>query len=200
MKLSEIKEEQLTDAQRQAIIFPGFEYSGEAAETGIVLGTNTGASVRAEGGAKLFLDGKVQWLIPSGQPEWDFPEGRFSEAEYIKYLMVGEGVAPDRVLCENRATDTYENMLFSKEIIDAHPGMLTEGKLLLITSGYHMFRSLLLAQAVFPGIKIIPCPFFEEDTRAENWTLSERGRRRVESEIHFAISHARRGIMEDIEV
>jgi len=200
MKISEIKEDQLTDAQRTALIFPGFAYTGEKAETAILLGTNRGADVRAKGAADLYLAGGVRKIIPTGQPQWDFPEGHFSEAGYMKYVGVSRGVDPSAYLLEEQATDTYENMTYSRQIIEADPGLVKENKLILITSLYHMRRSMLLAEFVFPEYRIIPCPVAEALSGPGNWTQSETGRRRVESEIHFTISHARRGIIQDIEI
>ena len=49
MKLSEIKEELLTDEQRDALIFRGLKYTGEPAETALLLGTNAHVSQSAAG-------------------------------------------------------------------------------------------------------------------------------------------------------
>ena len=62
-----------------------------------------------------------------------------------------------------------------------------------------MYRSLLLAQKVFSGIRIIPCPVWEKDIRPENWKDTENGRARVRTEVHFLLKHAVDGYIDDVE-
>ena len=199
MKLSEIKEEKLSDAQCEALVFRGIEYSGEKAEAAVVLGTNKNADSRARGAARLYLDGGVKKLIPSGHPEWDYPEGHFSEAEYMKFIMVKEGVPAEAVIPEDQAMTTLENMTYSFEILKNTPDLLKDNMLVLATSGYHMYRSLLLAKKVFGDIRLIPYPVWEPDLRQDTWRDSEYGIARIKNEVHFIILHAREGLIEDIE-
>ena len=199
MKLSEIKEEELNEAQCEALVFPGIEYSGETAETAVLLGTSVHANSRALGAAELYLSGKIRKIIPSGEPAWDFPEGRFSEAEYMKLIAVESGVPEDDIIVENRATTTYENMTYSLRILENRPELLKDNKLILVTSGYHMYRSLLLAQKVFRGVRIIPCPVWEPDVRPETWQDSDFGISRVRNEVHYLIKHAKEGLVDDVD-
>lgn len=200
MKISEINVETLTNEQCTKLIFTGIDYTGEKAATGLLLGTNADAEGRAIGAAALYKDGGFQFLIPTGGPEWDFPDGKLSEAEYQKLVAVREGVPSDKVFCENQAQDTYQNMTYSLEIMQAHAEMLEGDTVIVITSAYHMKRSMMLAQHVFPEKKIVPYPIYEEEVKPENWTNSERGIRRVKSEIFFLSRHAVRGIVEDAEI
>ena len=199
MKLSEIKEEELNDAQCEALIFQNMEYSGEAAETAVLLGTDIHAKGRALGAAELYLSGKIKKIIPSGEPAWDFPEGRYSEAEYMKLVAVGKGVPEEDIIVENQATTTFENMTYSLRMLENLPELLKDNKLILVTSGYHMYRSLLLAQKVFQGVRIIPCPVWEPDVRPETWRSSDFGRSRVRNEVHYLIKHAKEGLIDDVD-
>lgn len=200
MKLSEIKEETLSAAQYEALVFSGIEYSGEAAETAVVLGTGRNADYRAAGAAQLYLNGGAKKLIVSGQPSWDYPEGHFSEAEYMKYIATREGVPAGDIILESQATTTRENMIYALSILQNTPGLLKDNKIILVTSGYHMYRSFLLAKKVFGNIRIIPYPVWEPELRPETWRSSEHGRTRVKNEVHFLIEHACDGIIEDLEV
>ena len=200
MKLSEINEEILTDDQCEALIFHGIEYSGEPAEAGLLLGTNSHARNRAERAARLYLQGGVKTLIPSGNPAWDFPEGHFSEADYMKFVMMEKGVPENAIIPENQALTTPQNMTYGLEILKKNPALLEGNKLILITSGYHMYRSLCLAKKVFGDIRVIPYPAWEENIRQETWRDSELGRSRIRNEVHFLIKHAADGVIEDTEV
>lgn len=199
MKLSEINEKILNDDQCEALVFHGIEYSGETAEAAVVLGTNKNAVTRARGAAQLYLKGGAKKLIPSGNPAWDFPEGRYSEAEYMKLIAVREGVPEEDIILENQALTTLENMSYSLSILKNTPGLLKDNKFILVTSGYHMYRSMLLAKKIFGDIRIIPCPIWEPDLRQENWRDSEYGAARIKNEVHYLIEHARDGLIDDIE-
>ena len=200
MKLSQINEKILSDDQCETIVFHGIEYTGEPAETAVVLGTNTHAESRAVGASKYYLDGNVKKLITSGHPAWDFPEGKYSEADYMKLIMVREGVPADAVIPENQAMTTLENMTYSLEILKNDPELLKGNKIILISSGYHMFRSILLAESVFKGIKIIPGPVWEPNLRQDTWRDSELGKSRIRNEVHYLIEHAVRGWIEDVDI
>ena len=59
------------------------------------------------------------------------------EAGVAKALFTGLGIDPDRLELESRSRDTYENAVFSRELVDPKPGSVW----LLVTSAFHMPRS-----------------------------------------------------------
>ena len=63
-------------------------------------------------------------------------EGR--EADYLYPLLDSFGVPRERVTIENRARNTYENAVFSKELAKPKPGE----RWLLVTSAAHMPRAI----------------------------------------------------------
>ncbi len=63
-------------------------------------------------------------------------EGR--EADYLYPLLDSFGVPRERVAIENRARNTYENAVFSKELAKPKPGE----RWLLVTSAFHMPRAI----------------------------------------------------------
>ncbi len=66
-----------------------------------------------------------------------------TEAEAMKRYLVKNNI--DNVLKEEKSTDTYENLLFSKEIIEKHSGKsIDELKIKIITSDFHLLRSKML--------------------------------------------------------
>lgn len=71
------------------------------------------------------------------------PGESISEAEAIKRHLNNNSVV--NVLKEEKSTDTYENLLFSKEIIEKHSGKaISELNIKIITSDFHLFRSKML--------------------------------------------------------
>jgi len=63
-----------------------------------------------------------------------------SEALCIRDELVRRGVDPNRILIEDRSTDTRENMLYSKTLIDRDNAAVG-----IVTNNYHIWRSLRLA-------------------------------------------------------
>ena len=94
----------------------------------------------AERGAQLFLDGWAPLLIFSGglgsitRELWTEPE-----ADQFAAIAVGMGVPRERILVENRSTNTGENVLFTKQLL-ADRG-LTPQSFILVQKPYMERRS-----------------------------------------------------------
>jgi uncharacterized SAM-binding protein YcdF (DUF218 family) len=92
--------------------------------------------------ARLVFTGGSGSLLPGELPEAD-----------IARTMVSElGIAPDRVLFENRSRNTYENAFFTRELVRPQPGQTW----ILITSAAHMPRSVGIFRAL--DWPVIPWP------------------------------------------
>ena len=70
---------------------------------------------------------------------------RISEAECMANWLTEKGIAPDRIIKEERATRTRENIEYSAELIEQQTGARPEA-VTIITSEFHMLRSSLLAR------------------------------------------------------
>src|SRR5215510_9302172 len=76
---------------------------------------DTAVAVR---GAELFLQGWAPLLIFAGglgaitRRLWQEPE-----ADQFARIAVGMGVPPDRIIVENRSTNTGENILFTRRLL-----------------------------------------------------------------------------------
>ena len=76
----------------------------------------------------------------------------FAEADAARQLFLDLGIAPDRMIMENRSRNTYENAVFTRDLVHPQPG----SRWLLVTSAVHMPRALSLFRAV--GFPIVPFP------------------------------------------
>lgn len=66
------------------------------------------------------------------------------EAHAMKNYLVENGVEEDRIIVEDKATSTFENMKYSKDLImEDETG---SPKVLIVTNRHHIFRAKLLAQ------------------------------------------------------
>lgn len=88
------------------------------------------------------LTGKAPIFVPSGGQGPDEP---ISESAAMKRYLLEQGVPEERILEEDRSTDTFENMKFSREKIRA---VDPDGKVAFSTTNYHVFRGGLYARRV----------------------------------------------------
>ena len=70
----------------------------------------------------------------------------------VRKYLIDAGVAPERILIENSSGDTYENAVFTRDLIKPKP----DDRWLLITSAYHMPRAVGVFRQV--GFDVVPFP------------------------------------------
>jgi len=68
-----------------------------------------------------------------------------TEASVMARYLVSRGIAPERVILEEEATNTIENFAFSKALIDER--FSGEARVAFVTTGFHVFRAGLVARA-----------------------------------------------------
>jgi uncharacterized SAM-binding protein YcdF (DUF218 family) len=130
----------------------------------------------AERGAQLFLEGWAPLLIFSGglgaitRAIWSEPE-----AEQFSAIAVSMGVPRDRILIENRSTNTGENVSFTRQLL-ADRG-LDPQKFILVQKPYMERRSFATFKKLWPEKDIVvtsPCVSLDEYLAGySNETLSE---------------------------
>lgn len=86
--------------------------------------------------------GKEAILIPSGGQGGDEP---MPEAEAMGRYIRSCGIPDTAVWKEDKSTNTYQNMQFSKKLIEDKIGQNTPRKVMFTTTNYHVFRSGVLA-------------------------------------------------------
>ncbi len=75
-----------------------------------------------------------------------------SEAECMKRYLMDQGIPEERILKEDKSVNTYQNMAFSKKVIEADSGDLSKAQIAFSTTNYHVFRGYTLAEKL--GIKV----------------------------------------------
>lgn len=104
-------------------------------------------------GAYLYRQGKADTvLLSGGSIEWLTPEGISPEASDMGRLMDFLGVPPESLWLEAQSRNTYENALYSRELLD-EAGI---DDILLVTSAMHMPRSVALFEQ--QGLSVTPAP------------------------------------------
>ena len=140
----------------------------------------------AETAARLYKEGKVNKIMPSGMYFYQF--GRFmnervtderykgvyrTEAEFLASVLIKNGVPEENVIKEERATNTYENAIFSKELIKE---MRIEVKTaILCPQAFHARRAFMTYSHLFPDTEFYVVPSNTQNITADNWHKTERG-------------------------
>ena len=86
--------------------------------------------------------GKAPMLVPSGGQG---PNEVVSESDSMKAYLLEHGIPEEHILQEDQSKSTYENMLFSKKVME-EAGV--KGNIAFATTNYHVFRSGLMARRV----------------------------------------------------
>lgn len=85
-------------------------------------------------------------IVSGGQgPGEDIPE-----AEAMSRYLVHQGIDQNRIIQENRSTSTFENLKFSKDILQAQG--VSQPSIMIVTSNYHLYRAEMIASTL--GFKV----------------------------------------------
>lgn len=96
---------------------------------------------RVKAACRAYREGYADVIIPCGGTT----EGhRVSEAESMRAALMEEGVPQTAILLENQSQTTMENMRFAARVLGGAKGK----RVLIVTSDYHVRRSVLTARRV----------------------------------------------------
>lgn len=68
-----------------------------------------------------------------------------TEARAMYRALVADGVNPDRLILEERSTNTVENFRYSRELLQKQGVDITHARIAVVTNDFHVFRAGLLA-------------------------------------------------------
>ncbi|MDR0930773.1 MAG: YdcF family protein [Clostridiales bacterium] len=77
-----------------------------------------------------------------------------TEARAMQKYLTTRGVAEDSIILEEKATSTYENLNYSKQILDNVFGA-NNYKVVVITNDFHAYRAMILAKKIGLDAKYI---------------------------------------------
>ncbi|WNR42292.1 YdcF family protein [Paenibacillus roseipurpureus] len=118
-------------------------------DVGIVLGASLrndlpspGLQERLDLALELYKQGRFKQLIVSGG--LDHNGSKLTEAEGMRNYLVSHGVPQGSIFLEPHATSTYENLLYSKYIME-EKGLVSS---IIMTHRFHSSRSLDIAETI----------------------------------------------------
>jgi uncharacterized SAM-binding protein YcdF (DUF218 family) len=126
----------------------GFEGSVNLARGGYELNSSGDRFVEAAVLARRYPDAQV--VVTGGASSLTLAGE--ADGDTAPRLLMALGIEPERLVMENRSRNTYENAVFTKEIVMPQPGQTW----LLVTSAFHMPRSMGLFRKA--GFEVVPWP------------------------------------------
>ena len=109
--------------------------------------------------AGLFREGYAPLVLPSGR--YSKPVGRClipgyeTEWDFLRDILVREGVPAEKILEEKQATYTYENAIYSRRVTDA--AGLAIRRAILCPQACHARRALLYYKILYPETEFFVC-------------------------------------------
>lgn len=160
----------------------------------IIFVPGNGYPQMAEKAAQLYRQGLAAFVLPSGR--YSVVTGKFSgvlsksdiynenyetEWEFLKDVLVKNGVPGEKILREDQATFTYENAIYSRQVTD-NKGLKIE-KAILCCKSYHARRCLMYYQLLYPDTEFFVVPVDADGIIRENWLEGEEGIDAVTGEV-----------------
>lgn len=98
---------------------------------------------RLDKGIEAFkkIGGKPKLIVSGGKGT----DEKISEAEAMKRYLLEKNIAEEDIICEDKSTTTFENLKYSKKIMDAQK---ENYKCIFVTNNYHVFRTGLYAKKI----------------------------------------------------
>ena len=201
MLVSRITEEDLTIEVIDRLLFQGLEDTGENADCIIVLGSIKAAKYRVPVAVQAYKAGRARKIMLCGGKVREFPDGNYSEAKHMRQAALALGVAEEDIIMENQSQNTVENILFALIELQRSFYLNHVHGVLLVTTAYHMRRSLAIARYLLPKhITVFPCPANDNNTRRDNWMNTQVGTDRAKKEVMKIVESVLNGIIPDFEI
>lgn len=96
-----------------------------------------------------------------------------TEFEYMKYILVENGVPEEAILKEDKSQYTFENALKSKEVLEELN--MEVKKVILVAKDYHTRRCFMYFDYVFEDVEFLMAAATIHEASRDNWTKSELG-------------------------
>ena len=202
MKLSKIDPKSLTNEELWDVVCGDIADDGASAEYAIILGGCLDeCALRARAAAELYREGRVRYFIPSGGVERSLENGEMIlEANYMKRVLLDEGVPNNSIIIEDQARTTKENMICSALVMNRKSPSYPNKDVIIVSSVTHLQRSYALAKAFLPRMmKIHLYPAYPQ-IPLDEWLANEKNLQRLKNAIRLTKDLIYQGIVEDIEI
>jgi uncharacterized SAM-binding protein YcdF (DUF218 family) len=166
----------------------------QKADLALVFGTRHQEAINTA--YELYRDKLVDKILVSGGINRVTGE---NESEEMSKKLIALGVDRENILLENKSTNSLENVLFSKEVIEKELGFNVIKNIIAVVKHYHSRRALMTLKKHFPKtVKFIPVTYEIHGFTREDWFTSDTGMEKVLSEWEKIPKYLSKGDIEEL--
>jgi uncharacterized SAM-binding protein YcdF (DUF218 family) len=144
-----------------------------------VFGTREDVAPRVDEAFRLWREGLFRWAIVSGGVT---PGSDVSECEIIRDAMIARGIPAEKILREDRAMNTGENVIFSLPVIDAALGLKNIRSVICLGNSWTARRYPMTLHRHWPEVEKMLITVDSFKTPRELWHTDPEFSRRMLSE------------------
>lgn len=132
--------------------------------------------------ANLYRRGFAKYILPSGNINKKL-ESHDTEYDFLKEVLINEGVPKDNILKEDKAKHTFDNAQLSLEVLQAEN--IVFDKVILVCKNYHSRRVYLTYKIYFPkNVDFRVCGIVDgTGISRDNWFNSDEKIKKVLTEV-----------------
>lgn len=145
--------------------------------------------------AELYLRGLAPLIVPSGRFAKGkaafqltraellsaYPDAYATEADWMRAVLLEQGVPDAAILPEKNAVHTWDNALQTRALLRTCPAPIRSA--LLCCKPWHARRALTYYQLAMPSLHLIPCPCAWPGMDRSDWFTTPQGRAAVLDEL-----------------
>lgn len=152
----------------------------------------------AQKAAELYQKGLAPKVIVSGKysilhqrfqgavSPAEYQERAFeTESDFLKQVLLDDGVREEDIIQEKEAAFTYENAIYIRLLLEQMGDKrdIMPERILLVCQAFHGARAGMYFEQVFPDTEVLVCPAVTQGINRENWYRTEKGIQTVLGEV-----------------
>lgn len=160
--------------------------------------------------ARLYHQGYAPYLLPSGMfmkaagafqgvsPAYrdQYPGAYATEWDFLRHVLLQEGVPASAILREDQATYTLDNAMKSRAVTDGLG--LAIRRAILCCRPYHALRAKFYYACAYPETEILVCAPSVPGMNRDDWHTTPHGRNRVLGEVHRMGEQVKDAFLQDL--
>jgi uncharacterized SAM-binding protein YcdF (DUF218 family) len=100
----------------------------------------------------------ASWVLHSRRFPWVVVSGGNGLAQEMKAYLVSSGVPAASVLEEPNSQSTFENAIYTKDLLQSRNLLMSSGTIVILTSDYHSWRARRVFERLGMHVRAIPVP------------------------------------------
>lgn len=167
------------------------------ADLGFVFGTRHGIAEFCDETARLWHEGYFPHILVTGGLT---PGDTRTEAAVMRDELAARAVPRSRILIEERATNTGENVAYSLPILDRAIGLGNISNLIAVGKLCTSRRYLMTLEKHWPGVRKMFLPIHYHDVPPERWMDHAELRARILGEWRRIVPYFEQGFIAEVDL